>query len=263
MKKITFLFLSALTFLQASAQKLHDVQQVGVRVPSNIKIDGNLSEWNGKLEAHNPIDGLMYTVSNDSKNLYLTLLAPWEACRKAIRAGITFSVSKLVDNKRRTDPELKSVTFPLIKNAQVPVFGDGFAAYSKAKTSQKKDSLLAVLNKKAASLFKIIGFNDEKISVYNEEEILTAIRFNQKRDMIYELCIPLKLLGLNANHIKPFSYNIKLNGESEEAKKSEFTPTPGHPTPPPAPTPPKGWVPPPPDPRFMDSDFWGVYTLVK
>ena len=40
MKKITFLLLSALTFLYASAQKLPQLQQVSLRAPANAKADG-------------------------------------------------------------------------------------------------------------------------------------------------------------------------------------------------------------------------------
>lgn len=74
-------------------QKLPNVQTGSLRAPVAIKIDGQISEWDNKLQAHNSVDDIRYTISNDDENLYLTLVAPYkEPCRKALRAGITFSI---------------------------------------------------------------------------------------------------------------------------------------------------------------------------
>src|SRR4051812_17797198 len=105
MNKILMLLLATLIFINVYAQKLPNVQQTSIRAPANIKIDGKLTEWNDHLQAKNSVDGLLYTISNNDDNLYLTIVAPYkEASYKALRGGITFSVSKILDKKRKVDP---------------------------------------------------------------------------------------------------------------------------------------------------------------
>jgi hypothetical protein len=47
MKKLQLLLLAVLAFANANAQKLPNVQQVSLRAPANIKIDGKATEWSG------------------------------------------------------------------------------------------------------------------------------------------------------------------------------------------------------------------------
>ena len=112
MKKI-FLISLCVIANAAFSQSLPKIQTSSIRTPANVKIDGNLSEWDNKLQARNNIDGLFYTISNNNDNIYLTLIAPYkEASRKAIRGGVTFSVSLLTDNGRKILSEGRQ-TYPV------------------------------------------------------------------------------------------------------------------------------------------------------
>jgi len=260
-----FLFFLFCGWTAVYAQKLPSIQKTSVRAPSDIKIDGQLSEWNGQLQALNPIDKLNYTISNDDEDLYLTLVAPYkEACKKALRGGITFTVSKWVDKRRKNDPSNRSVTFPISKTGQyMDLFFDleEYSAYTdqSSKGKRKRDSLFKLTNQKATLFFKTAEINDKAVPLISSPGIKANTWFNKNMDLVYELSIPLKYLGLNITYTEPLSYNICLNGESMEMRDMERKANPSIP----APTPPPGYIPPPPDVAFAPTDFWGEYTLAK
>lgn len=265
MKK-TFLIAFSISVNAAFSQSLPKIQTSSIRTPANVKIDGNLSEWDNKLQARNNVDGLFYTISNNNDNLYLTLIAPYkEASRKAIRGGVTFSVSLLRDNGRKKDPAIKFVTYPVTKNAQLRDFYDYFEPNKKIKTDKNRDSLARVINRAAKKMCTTISIGGQIFPVNdNSNGILASISFNQKFDMIYELAIPLKHFGLSINYVNPFSYNIRLNGMASDLE-IPYKPTASHPI---APAPPVG-----PansqvqvvahDSRFEPTDFWGEYKLAQ
>ena len=89
----------------ADAQKLPNVQQISVRTPENIKIDGKPTEWNNKFQAYNHATSLFYTISNDDENLYLTIQAnDMETLIKITGAGIVFNLNAggKVGNRKRS-----------------------------------------------------------------------------------------------------------------------------------------------------------------
>jgi hypothetical protein len=69
---ISFLLITHFT---AKAQKLPNKQEVSLRIPADMKIDGNAKEWNNKFQAYNKLTNIFYTLSNDDKNLYLVIQA--------------------------------------------------------------------------------------------------------------------------------------------------------------------------------------------
>jgi len=263
MKKILLIAFSIIAST-AFSQSLPKIQTSSIRTPANVKIDGNLSEWGNKLQARNNVDGIFYTISNNNDNLYLTLIAPYkEASRKAIRGGVTFSVSLLTDKERKKDPAIKFVTYPLSKNAQLRDFYEYFEPNRKIKTDKDRDSLAKVITQAARKMCRTINIDGQIFPVNNNNNgIIASISFNQKFDMIYELAIPLKHLGLSINYVNPFSYNIRLNGMASDLEMP-YKPDAAHPI---APAPPVG----PPnsqvqviayDSRFSPTDFWGEYKL--
>jgi len=248
-----------------NAQKLPVTQNASIRAPSNIKIDGQLSEWGGLLQALNPIDKLSYTISNDDENLYLTLVAPYkEACKKVLRGGLTFTVSQRTDKRRKDDPSNKAITFPIAKNQQYLGLFENFEEYSgytdkTGKGKRKRDSLFKLTNQKAAAFFKTVEINDKIVPLTSIQGVMGSVQFNKNMDLVYELSIPLKYLGLNITYTESFSYNVCLNGESMEMRDMERKANPSIP----APTPPPGYIPPSPDVALAPTDFWGEYTLAK
>lgn len=134
MKTLLIILLAVLSVGVIYAQKLPNIQEASIRAPANIKIDGNLNEWNNQLQAYNKVDGLYYTVSNDDINLYLTLIAPYKfAAEKIVRGGVMFSVSKIGDKKRKDDPSVKAIDFVLLKNDQRQQLLESFQDYLSKK----------------------------------------------------------------------------------------------------------------------------------
>lgn len=56
---------------------------------------------------------------------------------------------------------------------------------------------------------------DTLISVYNTENVKVAEQFDNNLYYNYELAVPLKYLGINADDASKFAYHIKIN-EVEE-----------------------------------------------
>ncbi|MFD0748524.1 hypothetical protein ACFQZS_00115 [Mucilaginibacter calamicampi] len=251
----------------AIAQKLPNVQQTSVKAPANIKIDGNLNEWNNQLQAFNKTDGLYYTISNDDKNLYLSLIAPnKDACRKALRGGITFSVVKVEKKNVYYDPLKKMIDFVLLKNDDRNELIKVMDKYLD-KNNKNSDSLLAVINKKIGVLLKRFEINGDDVPVYNDLNIVAGIRFNKNLDLVYELCVPLSYLDMDKDYAAPFTYTVCLSAHDEVVRRMMWKkPTPGSPFPPPPPMLKPGAIappPPPPDPRFTNTEFSAKYTLAK
>ena len=266
MKFVLTALLLTVAFNNVLAQKLSNVQQASVKAPPNIKIDGNLNEWNNKLQAYNTVDGLYYTISNDDKNLYLSLIAPYKyACEKILRGGVLFSVSKVADKKRKDDPKKKEIDFVLLKLDQRNDIKEYMRTYL-SKKSKNADSLLRLMNKKLGIMLKTFDINRDIVPVYNDLDITGAARFNENLDLVYELSVPLSYVELNKDYALPFSYNICLSAADATDRVMRWKYSKEHPTPPPAPMMRPGMIappPPPPDARYTSSDFWGTYTLAK
>jgi len=283
MKKIN-LTLSALFVVVAvvvNAQKLPNIQQVSVRAPGNIKIDGKTTEWNDIFYARNNNARILYTISNDDDKLYLTVqsLGKFEN-EKIAEGGVTLTISHSAEKrKREKDTSNVSITFPLaspgISGGVNAISSNYFYFDSKERQKRKKecDSLVNAINERAGKAFKVIKITgikdvDTLISVYNATGIKAAVSFDQNMILTYELAIPLKYLGLTTDNPVKFSYNIKINHQPYLRPLVNYSPNVSHAgsggmTM-------EGMVPisesdVPPDIiyRTFDSDFWGEYTLAK
>lgn len=217
---LVFCLLSLVTY----AQKQPNIQKDSVRAPTNIKIDGQLNEWNNKnLNAYNSANQIYYVVSNDDNYLYLTVRGSGIAAgNKILKEGVKFTISHSLErSKRSKDAENVSVTYPGTSDARnisfVMIPNMRIADFLKDTVKNKKqlDSLTALANTRVESIakqIKIKGVEDIKdsvLSVYNNLGIKAAIHF-LKGDPIVELAMPLKYLHLTIDTPSPFSYNIKL-----------------------------------------------------
>ena len=124
MKKLTYnltyraltVFTLTVVFLTANAQKQPRIQQVSVRAPKDIKIDGFLKEWqNGFLNAHNVVNRCYYVVSNDDSNLYFTIRGQGQGIAfKVFNGGLSITISRALDKKERLKAKDNiTVTFPV------------------------------------------------------------------------------------------------------------------------------------------------------
>jgi len=229
-KLVLSVFSFSLISLTVFAQKYPKIQELSLRAPENIKIDGKLTEWDGKLQAYSNADRVFYTISNDDNKLYLTVqtYGP-HANDKILSGGITFIVSHYSDRKGRLkSPDNVSITYPLLYSNNIASMITGNVLYAELKKDSvknrgKMDSLVMAMNKqamRASREIQVSGINeitDPLISIYNTYGIQAMGQFNNHLYYTYELAIPLKYLGLSANDAAKFSYNIKLNGSPESA----------------------------------------------
>lgn len=206
------------------AQKLPKIQKTSVLAPENIKVDGELTEWNNQFQAYNRGNYLYYTLSNDDTDLYLTVhVNDWIGVRKIFRGGITFTIVPSLKNE-----DAVSVTFPAIKkrtDGLAELSGNPIFVYKTLKSdtvanSAKIDALIASSNNLIRKTYKEIyvtgipGITDPFISVYNTQGIKVGTSFNKTLEYTYELAIPLKYLEAAISNAKSFKYDIKLNTDA-------------------------------------------------
>lgn len=194
-----------------SALKAQSVQEGSVWAPANIKIDAKLTEWNNTLQAYNRTTLLNYTIANDEKNLYLVIKSSDPANNNKITAGgITFTINTAGKKK---DKDAFVVTYPVISRAsrrgQFRQRGSTGRPDS-AAISNMRTQLLSTAKEINLTGFKDI--TDSTISIYNEYGIKAAVGYDANGSFIYELALPLKLLGLTPESNKEIAYNIKVNG---------------------------------------------------
>ncbi len=209
----------------AHAQKLPKIQEVSVRAPADIKIDGKADEWKNKYQAFNIANSTYYTVSNNDEYLYLTVHMIGEfANTKVMSGGLTFSVAPATDAAAKL-----SVTYParLRKGGKQDTHEDDlrYAAGSYAKRMKdpafdkaKIPELISQSNAYVKEVYKDIqvigrGFDGSAlISIYNPEGFRVAGAFNDEMEYTYELAVPLKYIKVAANG--KISYTVLLNSEA-------------------------------------------------
>lgn len=223
--KLNLLSVFFLLSIAASAQKLPNVQQGSVRAPADIKIDGKLSEWNNQFKAYNHATDIFYTLSNDDENLYLTVHATDPAViRKIISGGVCLTVQP---SGKKTDKDGMRVVYPVTVATQakggmvisVMSVRRNASSDNAQLTDKEADSVMTARNKQFSQRSKWIGtlgFKDldSLISVYNEDGIKAAGRYDAKGAFTCEIAIGLKSVGLSTDHAAKFSYHILLNGVS-------------------------------------------------
>jgi len=209
-----------------NAQTRPKIQEVSVRAPANMKIDGKLLEWPNKLIAFNPDNRVAYEITNDDDNLYLTLRGPYfYTSAKLMYGGLTFTVSRSVDKKAKMKAtDNITITFPVIdpKDASSIVSSiNDFQPMQHDTVNRKRehDSLVRVVNAKTITAIKEINVTgikeipDTIISIYNTTGLKVAGAFDRAMYFNIEMAIPLKYLGFSVNEATKFSYNIKLKGQ--------------------------------------------------
>jgi len=204
----------------AYAQKLPGVQAVSLRVPANVKIDGKAAEWGDQFQAFNKTGLIYYTMANDDDNLYLVVqVRDDDIAQKVVRGGITLTISVSSAKKEKDNP---AVTFPQYDKKDPPKHPVYKRSFSPSTTAAENnlylDSLAKARNRQLGDWAKMIGvahlsgITQPDLSLYNEEGIKVALRFDSNLYCVYELAVPLKYFGFSLGRPAKFSYQIKLNG---------------------------------------------------
>ncbi len=217
MKKITVVLLSALAFLQVSAQKLPNVQQVSLRAPANIKTDGKATEWGNEFKAYNPATELFYTIANDDKKLYLIFQATDRYnITRIVSGGLKIGIQK---NGNKTDIGSPSVQFPYMEKGKRASFIQRLNLTGETGERRKYllDSAMQANNRKLRDNVKYIYTKgipglDSLISIYNDHGIQAANTFDIDKVYTAEIAIDLKHFGLSIADTSKFAYHITLNG---------------------------------------------------
>lgn len=222
MKLFCAFLLSSCASLQIFAQKLPDIQSTNVIAPTTVRVDGRNLEWND-FSAQNKRTGLLYTISNDDKNLYLALKAiSNETITKIFAGGISFSINT---KGKKEEYDANTITYPLIARANTNrgVAGQGGQnrqrmLQSRLEQSQEQRDSVTFEQRKnqlaAIKEIKIKGFNitDSLISIYNEYGIKAVGKMDEHKAYFCEIAIPLSVLELSVNDKREIAYQIKLNG---------------------------------------------------
>jgi hypothetical protein len=192
------------------AQKNSDISG-GIKAPATVKIDGKNLEW-GVLPAFNKNTLLQYILVNDANNLYLAITATDQtAINKLMGGGLTFTINK---EGKKKEKDAAVIVYPMVTGG-----ARGFRGMRGGRQGEAVDTTALVAGRKqAANAFKELSITgvkeitDTLISIYNPYGIKTAINFDTKGNLFYELAVPLKLLDLDANKASELAYNLKLNG---------------------------------------------------
>ncbi|MDB5024864.1 MAG: hypothetical protein JWP78_2619 [Mucilaginibacter sp.] len=200
------------------AQKLPNVQQKSLLAPQEIKIDGKATEWNNQFQAYNHAADIFYTISNDDKNLYLTVQATDHTIiNKILGGGIVFTINTSDEKNIKRGISLTYPVLDMHNRVWVNLNAEPEAGAGPAVVVKWADSIMNVKNREFVNKSKVIGVNgikglDSLISVYNHDGIKSGASFNNKLAFTYELSIDLKKLGLSTNNPIRFAYNITLPG---------------------------------------------------
>jgi len=267
MKNLIKLLLTAQLFVLSQniyAQKLPGKQEESVYAPSAVKIDGKTTEWTNGFKAFNHATEIYYTIANDEQYLYLVIQATNRTViNKIISGGISFTVNTTGDKKSGG----ATVTYPVFEWNKRPALNVSKSFYEQSQSGINVPDSVAMANnrslEKQSKLIMTTGIKgvDTLISVYNDNDIKVAERFDHKMAYTYELALPLANIGLAAGDPVKFNYHIMLNGTSplpgntKSISKIQLSPGGGN------------------DPieaklgleaqLTAPTDFWGEYTLAK
>ena len=233
-----------LLYVNASAQD----DEPNKWAPANIKIDGQATEWPKPLQFYNNVTKLFYTIANDKENLYVIVSVPDpQSQMKIMRSGFTLSMNATGKKKGGA-----SITFPLTENVNTGA-PDVPEASRALIAGELKKQVLANLKEIKVDGFE--GVPDGNIPVQNTFGIQTAATFDASGNLVCEMAVPLKVLGVATGSDKPIAYRFKVNALKREDKKElEARRAKGEP----APMPGQG-----PDTfaLYYSADFWTRQTL--
>ncbi|WP_143306743.1 hypothetical protein [Chitinophaga vietnamensis] len=180
--------------------------------PAEIKIDGKATEWPKPLQFYNNDTKLFYTIANDAEQLYVIVSVPDQQSQmKIMRSGLTFSINP-GGKKKATS----SITFPLCGDAAAP---DAQESQLQRSAGEWKKAILA--NVKEINVEGIAGVQDGNIPVQNSYGIRTAASVDDANNLVCELAIPLKLVGLSASSDQPVAYRFRVNALTREDRKAK------------------------------------------
>ncbi|MFA6946721.1 MAG: hypothetical protein WC220_12555 [Pedobacter sp.] len=200
-----FLVLSLSIFLFAylpaySQKKAELIKSLWADKP--MLIDGLLNDWNDSLTLYNDASKLYYNIANDDENIYLAIKnGSRESLTRILARGISFSAN--IESNKKT-PAM--VTFPVL---------DRTPGKKRNETEQPEPEEIQRQILSRIKEIRVDGFKeiiDGGISLYNTYGIKAAAAFDSKNNLVQEIAIPLRLLGIEPGRTEPVTYSIRING---------------------------------------------------
>ncbi len=192
------------------AQKQPSIQTGNQRLPASAKIDARLEEWNNLLQASNKVTRVEYTIANDDSVLYLAVKSADKIVNsKIMGGGITLLINRFGKKSKEGG---SSITFPVREGLYKEEIGPNGKPVMGVQGSQFVDStgIVRIIGQlKKIGISGLVGSRQNQLPLANDLGVKVKIAYHH--GLIYELSIPLKLLGLSLNDVTDFVYNIKLN----------------------------------------------------
>lgn len=167
-----------------------------------VQVDGLLDDWNDSLSLYNEPTKLYYNLSNDDENIYLAIKnSSKEDLTKILARGISFSAN--IESSKKQAP---TVIFPVL---------DRTPGKKRVETEQPEPEEIQKRILTRIKEIKVEGFKeiiDGGISLYNTYGIKAAAAFDSNGNLVQEIAIPIRLLGLEPGRTEPIIYGIKING---------------------------------------------------
>jgi uncharacterized membrane protein YgcG len=162
-----------------------------------VTIDGNDSEWKPPFNLFDNKTGLIFTISNDNKNLYLCFTEHEELkAEKIMKAGWTIELSSS-EKKRKFDA---TISFPKIDDPNISLR----AEYSN-QVNYYKMNLASIKTKGFAD-------NNGDVQLVNNNGVNIGIGSEGDQKIIYEIAIPLKELAGEMQLNELITLDVSVNG---------------------------------------------------
>lgn len=196
------------------AQKIDPDLDYNVWMNQPVIVDGNSREWHEPLNNFNSDTKLAFALGNDDKNLYLIVESLDELTTgKVIRGGLTLNINTSGKKKDGIKINFLGVSQPPAPHGEIR---DSISQHLPAVGPHGRDSGVKVIS---VSGFKQIP--DGTLLIPNDAGIQVAAAFNERREYICELAIPLAQLSLTGKEAKGIAYQIKINNPGNPDRHSE------------------------------------------
>jgi len=173
------LILYTLTFTMCASQK-NIPRSSWNKTP--VQINGDLSDWGDQLRFYDKPSKILYSVLNDSTNLYFCLRVSNKTMQmKILRAGMFIGLDTIGKKGKHI-----SINYPLAGNV-------GFLKDDRTSRpnfdEQKREF------KQNVQLMMLSGFNKNNglVPLQVENGVVVKLDWDQNNDMVYEMCIPFSV----------------------------------------------------------------------
>jgi len=221
--------------IAAKGPRLPNKQKNSVRIPDDLRIDGETTEWNGGFQAYNRTTEVYYTIANSDDKLYLLIHAIKHAIiEKIMEGGVSFTITGLGD--KHNDREAVAL-FPLIsiencKNvlqySGKPISGEiGFSGasqlFSGKRELTKADYDLITKQTDLQKANELLSTYQREIKVSGMPDVIDTIDkkdITSGRKFSYYQSLPLRRHGFK---IIGISNNDGINATTQFNDKGTYT----------------------------------------